>query len=98
MSEGEGEGRGRLAEVLRARRESLKRLRDKGIEPFALRFDKDADAAGLHAKFDDLQAGEESGQRAARARPGVPPPKQGKLSFLTPLRATRDPQPFLPRD
>jgi lysyl-tRNA synthetase class 2 len=98
MSESEAEGRGRLAEVLRARRESLKRLRDRGIEPFALRFDKDADAAGLHAKFDDLQAGEESGLRAAVAGRVILLRKHGKLSFVTLRDATGDFQLFLTED
>jgi len=84
-----------LAEVLRARRESLKRLRDKGIEPFALRFDKDADAADLHAKFDHLGAGEESGHRAAVAGRVILLRQHGKVSFISLRDATGDLQLFL---
>jgi len=98
MSEVADEGRGRLGEVLRARRETLKRLRDKGIEPFALRFDKDADAAELHAKFDHLGAGEESGQRAAVAGRVILLRRHGKASFVTLRDATGDVQLFLTED
>ena len=83
MSEVGEDAKGRLAEVLRARRETLKRLRDKGIEPFALRFDKDADAADLHAKFDRLGADEESGHRVAVAGRVILLRKHGKVSFVT---------------
>ena len=48
MSEFEShEGLPREAEVLRARRESLERLREAGIEPFALRYDVDTLASDL---------------------------------------------------
>ncbi len=95
MSEVGADSKGRLAEVLRARRESLKRLRDKGIEPFALRFDKDADAADLHAKFDHLGAGEESGHRAAVAGRVILLRQHGKVSFISLRDATGDLQLFL---
>jgi hypothetical protein len=45
------EGLSREAEVLRARRESLDRLREAGIEPFALSYDVEASAGTLHAEF-----------------------------------------------
>src|SRR6266511_1474663 len=95
MSEVGADSKGRLAEVLRARRESLKRLRDKGIEPFALRFDKDADAADLHAKCDHLGAGEESGHRAAVAGRVILLRQHGKVSFISLRDATGDLQLFL---
>src|SRR3989442_8764232 len=98
MSEVGEEARGRLAEVLRARRETLKRLRDKGIEPFALRFDKDADAADLHSKFDHLGVGEESGHRAAVAGRVILLRKHGKVSFITLRDGTGDLQLFLADD
>jgi lysyl-tRNA synthetase, class II len=94
----EPESRGRLEEVLRARRETLKRLRDKGIEPFALRFDKDAEAADLHAKFDGLAAGEETGETASVAGRVMLLRRQGKLSFVTLRDRTGDIQLFLQQD
>ena len=84
-----------MADVLRARRETLKRLRDKGIEPFALRFDKDADAAELHSRFDHLAAGEDSGQRAAVAGRVILLRRHGKVSFITLRDASGDIQLFL---
>jgi lysyl-tRNA synthetase, class II len=77
------EPRGRLQEVLRARRQTLERLRSSGIEPFALRFDKDSDAADLHERFAGLGAGRETGQRGAVAGRIVLLRRHGKLSFLT---------------
>src|SRR5436309_4894647 len=98
MSEVGEDAKGRLAEVLRARRETLKRLRDKGIEPFALTFAKDADAAELHSKFDHLGVGEESGHRAAVAGRVILLRKHGKVSFITLRDGTGDLQLFLTDD
>src|SRR5437870_1623873 len=92
------ESGGRLEEVLRARRDALKRLRDKGIDPFALRFDQDADAADLHARFDHLAPGEETGQQASVAGRVMLLRRQGKLSFLTLRGRTGDIQLFLKED
>jgi lysyl-tRNA synthetase class 2 len=87
--------RGRLGEVLQARRESLNRLRAKGIEPFALRFDKDADAASVHGGFDHLEPGVESGQRVAVAGRVMLLRRHGKVSFITLADATGQIQLFL---
>jgi lysyl-tRNA synthetase class 2 len=92
------EPRGRLEEVLHSRREALKRLRDKGIEPFALRFDKDADAADLHARFDGLQPGEETGEAVSVAGRVMLLRRQGKLSFITLRDRSGDIQLFLQQD
>jgi lysyl-tRNA synthetase, class II len=92
------EPRGRLEEVLQARRDSLKRLRDRKIEPFALRFDKDADAADLHARFDHLAAGEETSEQASVAGRVMLLRRQGKLSFITLRDRTGDLQLFLSED
>jgi lysyl-tRNA synthetase, class II len=48
------EPRGREAEILAARRQSLERLREAGVEPFALRFEPTADAAGLRERHASL--------------------------------------------
>src|SRR2546427_351096 len=89
------EVRGRLEEVLHARRDALKRLRDNGIEPFALRFDKDADAAQLHERFDHLNPGEETGEQASVAGRVMLLRRQGKLSFITLRDRSGDIQLFL---
>jgi lysyl-tRNA synthetase, class II len=94
----EPEARGRLEEVLQARREALKRLRDNGIEPFALRFDKDADAAELHARYGEMAAGEETGEQASVAGRVMLLRKQGKLSFISLRDRSGDIQLFLKED
>ena len=64
--EGE-ESRGRLHEVLKARRETLARLRSKGTEPFAHGFEPTANAAGLHERHGGLRAGADTGEQVAVA-------------------------------
>ena len=76
------EPRGREAEVLKARRESLEHLRAKDIEPFALSFEKDADAAELHARFGEMAADTLGDERFAVAGRIVMKRDIGKLVFL----------------
>ena len=76
------EDRGREAEILAARRASLERLRAKGIEPFALRFDQTDLAADLHAAHADLAAGEDRDTHASVAGRVVLARRHGKLTFL----------------
>ena len=78
-----GEPRGRLTEALRARTATLQRLRDAGIEPFALGYDPDAHAADLHARFGDLAPGEETSVRHRVAGRIVLLRRHGNLTFLT---------------
>jgi lysyl-tRNA synthetase class 2 len=74
---------GREAEILRARRDSLERLRAAGVPPFALRFDPDAHTADLIAEFEGkLEPGEESDRRARLAGRVVLARRMGKLTFL----------------
>ena len=84
MSEFEShEGLPREAEVLRARRESMERLREAGIDPFALMFGVDTHAADLLAEFEDrLDPEEESDRRASVAGRVVLARRHGKLTFL----------------
>jgi len=89
------EPRGRLQEVLRARRESLERLRSQGIEPFALGFAPTAHASELHELFGKIPAGEETGERSAVAGRIMLLRRQGKLSFATLRDATGDIQLFM---
>jgi lysyl-tRNA synthetase, class II len=87
--------RGRLQEVLQARREALARLRERGVEPFALRFDKDADAKDLHERYQDLAPGAETDDRRAVAGRIVLLRRHGKLSFATLRDGTGDIQLYL---
>jgi len=99
MSEqSEAEGLGRLEQALGARRESLKRLRDSGIEPFALSFAPTAHALTLHEQFDGLTPGDESGQEAAVAGRIVLKRAHGKVAFLTLRDETGDVQLFLTQE
>jgi lysyl-tRNA synthetase, class II len=84
MSEFEShEGLPREAEVLRARRESMERLREGGIEPFALVFNVDTHSADLLAEFEDrLDPEEASDRRASVAGRVVLARRHGKLTFL----------------
>ena len=89
------EGLPREAEVLRARRESLERLREAGIEPFAMGFDVNAHAADLLAEFEDrLENEEESDRRASVAGRVVLARRHGKLTFLVIRDRTGDLQLF----
>jgi lysyl-tRNA synthetase class 2 len=96
MSEFEShEGLPREAEVLRARRESLERLRDAGIEPFAISYDVNTHAADLLAEFEGrLENEEESDRRASVAGRVVLARRHGKLTFLVIRDRTGDLQLF----
>jgi lysyl-tRNA synthetase class 2 len=89
------EGLPREAEVLRARRESLDRLRDEGVEPFALGFGLDTHAADLVTEFEGrLDPEEESERRASMAGRVVLARRHGKLTFLVIRDRTGDLQLF----
>jgi lysyl-tRNA synthetase, class II len=68
-------------DVLVARREKLDRLRAAGIEPFALRFDRDATAADLIDEFGSLGAGDSSGRTVRVAGRLMGLRRHGKLTF-----------------
>ncbi|MGH2661423.1 MAG: lysine--tRNA ligase [Actinomycetota bacterium] len=68
-------------DVLAVRRHKLDKLRERGVEPFALRFDRDAMASELHEKFDGLATGESSGQTVRVAGRLVALRHHGKLAF-----------------
>src|SRR5918992_146638 len=94
----EDEERGRLAQVLAARHESLRRLRDRGIEPFALRFAKDADIAEVIAEFGHIDAGAGTGARRSLAGRVVQRRVHGKLAFVVIRDRSGDLQLFLGQD
>ena len=89
----------RETEVLAARRESLRRLREAGIPPFGLNFAIDSHAADLQAAFPqgELAAGEESARRAAVAGRVVLARRHGQLTFLVIRDRTGDLQLFCER-
>jgi len=91
----EVEPHGRLQEVLSARRQKLERLRAKGVQPFALSFTKTAEAAGLHARFDVLGPGEDTGELCSVAGRIMLIRRQGRLSFITLRDRTGDIQLFM---
>jgi lysyl-tRNA synthetase class 2 len=82
-------------DVLSARREKLERLRARGIEPFALRFDRDATAADVHERFGSLGPAESTGQVVKVAGRLMQLRHHGKLSFGVLRDATGDIQLFL---
>ncbi|HJP66497.1 MAG TPA: lysine--tRNA ligase [Actinomycetota bacterium] len=102
MSDGEGppadEPTGRLGEALEARRDKLERLRARGVDPFALRFDPDTSLAALRERFGDIDAGSETDTSATVAGRIVLFRHHGKLSFATIRDGTDDVQLFLSRD
>ncbi|MFN2543881.1 MAG: lysine--tRNA ligase [Actinomycetota bacterium] len=75
------EGVGRGEQVLAARGESLERLRARGVEPYALGFEKDADAADVHREFGSIEAAQETGAVRSLAGRVVLFRRQGKLAF-----------------
>jgi lysyl-tRNA synthetase class 2 len=92
------EGGGRFQHVAAARRESLERLRAEGIEPFALGFDKDADAAEVVAEFGDIEPGAETGARRSLAGRVVLLRRHGRVAFVVIRDRSGDLQLFLSED
>jgi lysyl-tRNA synthetase class 2 len=76
--------------VLRARRESLERLRSKGVEPFAFGFDQDAHAADLRERYAGLGKGVQTDDRCSVAGRVVLARRFGKLTFFSLRDATGD--------
>ncbi len=89
---------GREAEVLKARRDSLERLRGKGIEPFAWGFDPDAHAADVRERHGDLPPETLTEDRVAVAGRVVLARRFGKLVFFTLRDRTGDLQLFCSED
>jgi len=82
-------------DVLAARRQKLERLRGRGVEPFALRFDRDATAAEVQEKFDSLAPEESSGQVVRVAGRLMALRRLGKVTFGVLRDGTGDIQLFL---
>lgn len=91
------EARGRLAQAVEARREKVERLRERGVEPFAVSYEPTAHAAELHQRFGDLDAGASTGEHVRVAGRVALIRRHGKLSFVTLRDGTGDVQLFLAR-
>jgi lysyl-tRNA synthetase class 2 len=102
MSDGESppseEASGRLAEALAARREKLERLRARGVDPFALRFDPDSSLAAVSERFGDIDPGSETGTTVKVAGRIVLLRRHGGSSFATLRDASGDLQLFMTKD
>ena len=92
------EGSGREAEVLRARRESLERLRARGVEPFAISFEPTHLAAELQDAHRELAAGDATDERVTVAGRVVLARRHGRLTFFTIRDRSADLQLFCSAD
>jgi lysyl-tRNA synthetase class 2 len=94
----DGEGQSRLEQALAARRAKLDRLRERGIEPFALGFEPTRSLASLRSAFGDLPPSTETGERVAVAGRVMLLRRHGKLAFATIRDREADLQLFLTED
>jgi lysyl-tRNA synthetase, class II len=85
-------------DVLAARREKLRRLRERGEEPFALRFDRDATSEEVRSRWGDLDPGESADRTVRVAGRLVGLRRHGKLSFGVLRDGTGELQLFLEED
>ncbi len=91
-------GTGRLEEALAARRAKLERLRERGVDPFALGFDPDRSIADVRAMFTDLAPATETGYRVRVAGRVMLLRRHGKLAFATIRDRSADLQLFVAED
>jgi lysyl-tRNA synthetase class 2 len=82
-------------DVLAARRQKLERLRGRGVEPFALRFERDATAAEVQEKFASLAPGDSSGHVVRVAGRLTALRRMGKVTFGVLRDVSGDLQLFL---
>ena len=85
-------------DVLAARRHKLERLRSRGIEPFALRFDPDATVEEVRSRWGDIEAGASTRETVRVAGRLVGLRRLGKLWFGVLRDRTGDLQLFLAED
>lgn len=71
----------RLDEFERVRLAKIDALRDAGVDPYPVRYEPTATAQQLHDRFQDLDAGAETGERVRIAGRIVLKRGHGKLSF-----------------
>jgi len=83
--DGEGsdaEGSRFLQEERAHRLAKLDAMRERGVDPYPVRFDRDATAAAIRDRFGDLDAGADSGERVSVAGRAVALRRHGGLDFL----------------
>jgi lysyl-tRNA synthetase class 2 len=68
-------------DVQAVRREKLERLRARGVEPFALRFDRDALVSDVRKKHDDIEPGSSTGDVVKIAGRLIALRRHGHLTF-----------------
>ncbi|MEW6553871.1 MAG: lysine--tRNA ligase [Actinomycetota bacterium] len=68
-------------ELVRRRLEKLDELRARGINPYALRYDRRESASEVHQRFDSLADGEDSGHTASLAGRIMALRRHGKACF-----------------
>src|SRR5438876_8642538 len=94
QTEQDEQGGGRLAEVLAARRDKLERLRARGIEPFALRFDPDTSLEQIRREFHGIEPGASTGELVGVAGRVVLLRRDRRLRFATDRGRDGVPPPF----
>ena len=78
---GDGEGSRFIHEERAHRLAKLDAMRERGVEPYPVRFDRDHTAAELHERFADLGPGADSGERVSVAGRVVALRRHGGLDF-----------------
>jgi lysyl-tRNA synthetase, class II len=71
----------RLEDLEQQRIAKVEALRSSGVDPYPVRFDRTHTAAEIHDAHDGIEAGSETGERAAVAGRLMLNRRQGKLSF-----------------
>ena len=71
-----------LQEERALRLAKLDAMRERGVEPYPVRFDRDHTAAEIHERFDELGPGADSGERVAIAGRVVALRRHGGLDFI----------------
>ncbi len=82
VEDAQGRGRAEFQEQTRAHRlEKLEKLRERGIAPYPVRFDRDATAAALREQFGELAAGADTGRVVRLAGRVMGERRHGGLDF-----------------
>ena len=95
MSEPPEEVRAPAEDVVAVRRHKMERLRARGVEPFALRFDPDTTASQAAERWGSIEAGASTGEMVRVAGRLVGLRRLGKLWFGVLRDGTADIQLFL---
>ncbi len=80
--DGDGDGSRFLHEERAHRLAKLDAMRERGVDPYPVRFDRDHTAAEIHERFDDLDPGSDSGERVKVAGRVVALRRHGGLDFI----------------